>query len=220
MSDTTVTVNKLVANLRDPPMDDDASSDLMRAAADRIEQLERAAVFAKVSTDAEIEALQIQVAALAQARTAHETPAVDELRRLRKQMGEIAVLLLQNDRDEVMQWARGVKLTFPDGAPELAAVEPSPPRTNPAAPGLCGDPSELGGFCFRTAGHGGPHYVSADGTPPPPFQVPTEPTPPRKWPGEPPHCPSCSCGMSAQPPSVLIDEHRCVECGDLRRSKP
>lgn len=49
----------------------------------------------------------------------------DELLRLRKQMGEIAVLLLQNDRDEVMAWARGVKLHFPDGAPELVA-EPSP----------------------------------------------------------------------------------------------
>lgn len=49
-----------------------------------------------------------------------------ELKRLRKQMGVIAVLLLQNDRDEVMEWARGVKLTFKDGDPELAAVEKAP----------------------------------------------------------------------------------------------
>jgi len=48
----------------------------------------------------------------------------DELLRLRKQMGEIVVLLLQNDHDEVMEWARGVKLHFPDGAPELVAEAP------------------------------------------------------------------------------------------------
>jgi hypothetical protein len=35
-----------------------------------------------------------------------------------------AVLLLQNDRYEVMQWARGVKLHFPDGSPELVAESP------------------------------------------------------------------------------------------------
>lgn len=46
-----------------------------------------------------------------------------ELKRLRKQMGVIAVLLLQNDRDEVMEWARGVKLTFKEGDPELVAEE-------------------------------------------------------------------------------------------------
>jgi hypothetical protein len=54
-----------------------------------------------------------------------------ELKRLRKQMGVVAVLLLQNDRDEVMEWARGVKLTFKDGDPELAAVEP---ESKPGAP--------------------------------------------------------------------------------------
>lgn len=53
----------------------------------------------------------------------------DELLRLRKQMGEIAVLLLQNDRDEVMEWARGVKLHFPDGAPELVADSKEKPCT-------------------------------------------------------------------------------------------
>lgn len=65
----------------------------------------------------------------------------DELLRLRRQMGEIAVLLLQNDRDEVMEWARGVKLHFPDGSPELVAdssvksgcVESAPPA-NPPVP--------------------------------------------------------------------------------------
>lgn len=60
----------------------------------------------------------------------------DELLRLRRQMGEIAVLLLQNDRDEVMEWARGVKLHFPDGSPELVAELPE--KTS-RKPGYMGD---------------------------------------------------------------------------------
>ncbi len=51
-----------------------------------------------------------------------------EIERLRRQAGEVAVLILQNDRDEVLEWARGVKLTFSDGAPELAC-EISTPET-------------------------------------------------------------------------------------------
>ncbi len=51
------------------------------------------------------------------------TRRADECRALRKQGGTLAVLLLQDDREEVMQWARSVKITFPDGEPELAGAQ-------------------------------------------------------------------------------------------------
>jgi len=51
--------------------------------------------------------------------------AEHENKRLREQMGEVAILLLQNDRTKVLKWARGVKLHFPDGAPELVAESPA-----------------------------------------------------------------------------------------------
>jgi hypothetical protein len=80
----------------------------------------------------------------------------DELLHLRRQMGEIAVLLLQNDRDEVMEWARGVKLHFPDGAPELVAESPA------ETPARHMEKCTFGGsygWCELELGHDGPHSI-------------------------------------------------------------
>jgi hypothetical protein len=46
--------------------------------------------------------------------------AADELQRAREQLGALAVLILQNDREEITEWARGVKITFPDGSPMVS----------------------------------------------------------------------------------------------------
>jgi hypothetical protein len=45
--------------------------------------------------------------------------AADEIERMRKQLGVLAVLILQNERTETTEWARGVKITFPDGSPQV-----------------------------------------------------------------------------------------------------
>lgn len=51
-----------------------------------------------------------------------------------KQLGTLSVLILQDDRDETLEWARGVKITFPNGEPTVAVESPSETTTEQAWP--------------------------------------------------------------------------------------
>jgi len=59
------------------------------------------------------------IADIAKAAAPQEDAPLLRVREAESRMGELAMMLLQDDREGAKDWARGVNITFPDGAPRV-----------------------------------------------------------------------------------------------------